>query len=148
MRDSDRRALVSFHSDNEARVSDFFDAYAAELPPDMSARFRAYGSQFTRRHARVTLSSLFKLFRAQCNKVIADVHKELGFEDEDEDAIRESIEDAAGFEFQSPLSAALVSTGQHKRNERSIWPGSDPCHSDSRRMKSWRPSCHRGSLIP
>ena len=118
MRDSDRRALVSFHSDNEARVSDFFDAYAAELPPDMSARFRAYGSQFTRRHARVTLSSLFKLFRAQCNKVIADVHKELGFEDEDEDAIRESIEDAAGFEFQKPTapeSAALVSTGQHKR---------------------------------
>ena len=110
---SPKRSLASFHSDTEARTCDFFEAYANELPADMGARFQAYGDKFIRRHARVQLKSLFKLMRAQCNKVITDVNTELHDEEGvgEEDGIRESIEEAAGFEFQkpeAPESAALV----------------------------------------
>lgn len=118
----DARTLASFHSDAEARTTDFFEAYANELPDDMAARFRAYGDKFIRRHARVQLKSLFKLLRGQCNKVITDVNTELQYEDGDgeEDGIRESIEEAAGFAFEKPTapeSAALVTTKKRKLSE-------------------------------
>ena len=105
------RTLESFRCDGEARVTDFFQAYANEMPPSMAERFEAYGAKFMERHARARLSSLFKLLRSQCNSVIADVHKEMKLTLEDEDAIRESIEEAAGFVFElskAPESAALA----------------------------------------
>ena len=116
------RELKEFHCDVDARTSDFFEAYARELPSDMGERFRAYGELFIRRHARVQLSSLFKLMRAQCNKVIHDVHVAMGVEGDagDEDGIRESIEEAAGFEFKKPTapeSASLVSSRKRNINE-------------------------------
>ena len=115
------RSLASFHSDTDARTGDFFEAYANELPADMGVRFKAYGDKFVRRHARVQFKSLFKLGRGQCNKVITDVNTELHEEQAvgEEDAIRESIEEAAGFEFQKPTapeSAALV-TGKKRKIE-------------------------------
>lgn len=114
--------LKSFHSNSEARVEDFFRTYANELPDDMRERFQGYGDLFIRRHARVQMSSLFKLMRAQCNKVITDVHTNLNLTDfdEEEDGIREAIEEAAGFTFEkptAPASAALVSTNKRKATD-------------------------------
>lgn len=111
----DARKLASFHSDTEARTTEFFQAFADELPGDMAERFKAYGDKFIRKHARVQLKTLFKLGRDKCNKVIADVNKELQFDEGagEEDAIRVAIEEAAGFEFEkltAPDSAALVTT--------------------------------------
>ena len=106
-----RRTFQSFHSDNEARVADFFEAYAAELPAQLGSCFKAYGEKFLTRHARVHMASLFRLSRGQANKVITDVHSELELPLDDEDAIRESIEEASGFRFavpEAPASALLV----------------------------------------
>jgi hypothetical protein len=111
--------LASMYSDAGARTVDFFEAYANELPSDMATRFKAYGDKFIRRHARVQLKGLFKLQRDQCNKVIIDVNTELNYDEGtgEEDGIRESIEEAAGFEFQRPTapeSAALVTSKKRK----------------------------------
>ena len=116
------RTLGSFHSDIDARTVDFFDAFANELPDDMGAQFKAYGAQFIRKHARVQLKSLFKLNTLQCNQVIVDVNAALCHEEEAgyEDGIRESIEEAAGLEFQKPKapeSAALVPTKKNFKRE-------------------------------
>ena len=138
------RSLASFQSDAEARTDAFFDAYAKELPADMAARFTAYGQRFIRRHARVQLRSLFKLERAQCNKVIADVNQEMAFEHNagEEDAIRESIEEAAGFEFQKPTapdSAALVASNKRNRSEEDEGEGGEAKQAKGRSLSQIMP---------
>ena len=80
----------------------------------MDARFRAYGTKFLEKHARATLGALFKLSRMQCNKVIDDVHQEHPV-DCDADAIRESIEEASGFQFVADLQSAPESAVLVKR---------------------------------
>ena len=70
VRDNNPAALKSFHSDTDASTLQFFNAYAAELPPSMDARFRAYGTKFLEKHARATLGALFKLSRMQCRGVL------------------------------------------------------------------------------
>ena len=81
--------------------------------PPGSPRTARSSSGGTRAWPRAVEVALQARARAKCNKVIADVNQEMAFEDTagEEDAIRESIEEAAGFEKAWRVGALCISFG-------------------------------------
>ena len=76
--------------------------------------------------------------------MIADVNQEMAFEHNagEEDAIRESIEEAAGFEFQKPTapdSAALVASNKRNRSEEDEGEGGEAKQAKGRSLSQIMP---------
>jgi hypothetical protein len=114
--------LDDVEGDGDARTSEFFAAYANELPPGDAEVCKNIGESFASLH----LPRLCKLFKLARNKALARIKKaDAGMSDVDADAWLESIELNAGFEFRSqsvPASAALAETGLREPGEKAVRP--------------------------
>lgn len=104
---SPRPSLSQMLSDADALVTDFMDAYAAELPPELAQVCTTARDLFLKRHLRVRLGQLFRLTVKAAEAVL----HEAGADEHDAAGWVQSFEDSAGFEFREhtvPESANLV----------------------------------------
>ena len=104
-----RPTLGKMHSDVDALVVDFLNAYAEELPEELATICTAARDLFLKRHLRVRLGQLFRLTLKQAEQVIVDAGADAG----DASGWASSLEDAAGFEFREhsvPESALIAAT--------------------------------------
>ena len=100
-------SLTDMYADKEAKVRDFFDALAEELPSPLSGICTRTGDLFITKHLRTRLGQLFRLTRKQAE----DVTVEAGADQDEVPGFVASYEDAAGFEFRGhsvPESARLA----------------------------------------
>ena len=104
-----RPTLGKMHSDVDALVVDFLNAYAEELPEELATICTAARDLFLKRHLRVRLGQLFRLTLKQAEQVIVDAGADAG----DASGWASSLEDAAGFEFREhsvPESTEIAAT--------------------------------------
>ena len=99
------RSISDFYGDADARVLDFFEAWATDLPSEQALLIAKLGSMFMKVHMRARFGAFFKLTRGQAREVV--LHPDVG----GDESLLDSLEALAGFKFEEPgvpESAALV----------------------------------------
>ena len=113
----EKRPLESLKGDEGVRVSEFFGAYAADLPADLALTTIKCGEDFLRRKLRTNLRQLFSLTAADAEAVAIGA----GIDKEDAPGWVAAWEDAAGMKFtghgvpeSAKLFAVQAQTSVHK----------------------------------
>jgi len=110
------RTLDDFKGDANALVSDFFDAWNWDLPPQLREVNEKCCARFLRM-GRTRFNVWFKLTSTVVDAIIES--------NGGDDGWRESIEDFAGFKFASPSAPeqqALQVSGQKRQAEEAVQP--------------------------
>ena len=107
------RALDDFKGDAQALVTDFFDAWTLELPPQLREVNDKCRDRFLRM-GRTRFNVWFKLTTTMVDGIIEWAGGDDGW--------RESIEEFAGFKFAKPSAPEHQDSGQKRKAEEAVQP--------------------------